>query len=91
MGVTLLPRAIAERADFRGSIRAHTLCHPQRRVDTLFVRHAGRRYSSALKSLVTCLTAAKTEDISRPTRAAMRPNGHPTAMAAPARAARRQG
>jgi DNA-binding transcriptional LysR family regulator len=90
MGITLLPRAVAERADFRGGIRAHTLTHPQRRVDTLFVRHTGRRYGSALESLVTCVTSAKADDIGRPTRVAMRPTGHPTTLAGASRAARRQ-
>lgn len=91
MGVTLLPRAIAERADFRGSIRAHTLTHPQRRVDTLFVRHTGRRYSSALESLVTCLTTAKAENVARAARAVLRPAGNGTVIAGVGRAARRQG
>jgi DNA-binding transcriptional LysR family regulator len=91
MGVTLLPRAIAERADFRGSIRAHTLTHPQRRVDTLFVRHTGRRYTSALESLMTCLTTTKAEDVRRPTRAVVRPTGPRAAIASTGRAARRQG
>jgi LysR family transcriptional regulator, cell division regulator len=91
MGITLLPRAIAERADFRGSIRAPTLTHPQRRVDTLFVRHAGRRYTSALESLVGCLATAKADEPSRPTRAAMRPPGRPTAIAGSGRTARRHG
>jgi DNA-binding transcriptional LysR family regulator len=91
MGVTLLPRAIAERADFRGSIRAHTLTHPQRRVDTLFVRHSGRRYTSALESLVTCLTTDKADGSSRPTRAVTRPTGRPAAIAGAGRVARRDG
>lgn len=59
MGVTLLPRAVAERADISGSIRIHTLTSQARRVDTLFIRHAGRHYSRALESLVECLTSTK--------------------------------
>ena len=34
MGVTLLPRAVVERADLARSIRAHALTSVQRRVDT---------------------------------------------------------
>jgi LysR family transcriptional regulator, cell division regulator len=96
MGVTLLPRAIADRADFRSGIRAHTLAHPQCNVDTLFVRHAGRRTTSALESLVTCLTDAAADDVARskavprPTKAVMRPTGRP-AVSGTGRAARRHG
>lgn len=58
MGVTLLPRAVAARAAAGGTIRTHTLASPRRRVDTLFVRHASRYHSSALKSLSACVASA---------------------------------
>jgi DNA-binding transcriptional LysR family regulator len=57
MGVTLLPRAVSERTNLKGSIRIHTLKTPQRRVDTLFIRHARRHCSRALECLLGRVTA----------------------------------
>jgi DNA-binding transcriptional LysR family regulator len=53
MGVTLLPRAVSERTNLKDSIRSHTLRSKQRRVDTLFIRHARRHCSRALENLVS--------------------------------------
>jgi DNA-binding transcriptional LysR family regulator len=41
MGVTLLPRAVAERSERDGSVRVHTLGGSHRRVETLFIRRRG--------------------------------------------------
>jgi len=54
MGVTLLPRAVAQRSELAGSIRAHTLTHVQKRVDTLFVRRRRVHEGSALNSFLGC-------------------------------------
>jgi DNA-binding transcriptional LysR family regulator len=59
MGVTLLPRAVAQRSELAGSIRAHALSHAQRRVDTLFIRRRRVHEGSALNSFLDCF-AAKT-------------------------------
>jgi DNA-binding transcriptional LysR family regulator len=58
MGVTLLPRAVAEKVNLRESIRCHALKSEQRRVDTLFIRHANRYRIRALDSLLECLSPA---------------------------------
>jgi DNA-binding transcriptional LysR family regulator len=55
MGVTLLPRAVSEKTNLKGSVRSHTLKSEQRRIDTLFIRHAHRHCSRALESLLDCL------------------------------------
>jgi LysR family transcriptional regulator, cell division regulator len=62
MGVTLLPRAVVERAGLNRSIRAHTLSHSQRKVETLFIRRRSINDSSALKSFVACIKS-KAPDI----------------------------
>jgi DNA-binding transcriptional LysR family regulator len=54
MGVTLLPRAVAQRSELAGSIRAHALTHAQKRVDTLFVRRRRVHEGSALNSFLGC-------------------------------------
>ena len=54
MGVTLLPRAVAQRSELAGSIRAHALNHAQKRVDTLFVRRRKVHEGSALHSFLGC-------------------------------------
>ena len=54
MGVTLLPRAVAQRSELAGSIRAHALNHAQKRVDTLFVRRRKVHEGSALNSFLGC-------------------------------------
>lgn len=55
MGVTLLPRAVAERSAMNGSISIHTLSPSHARVETLFIqRRAGHQYS-ALTGFVSCL------------------------------------
>jgi DNA-binding transcriptional LysR family regulator len=55
MGVTLLPRLVAERSDLAGHVSIHTLKPSQARVDTLFVhRRAAHRYS-ALAGFMACL------------------------------------
>lgn len=57
MGVTMLPRAVAERANLRDGIRCHTVTSEQRHVDTLFIRHAHRHRSRALDSFEECVTS----------------------------------
>jgi DNA-binding transcriptional LysR family regulator len=55
MGVTLLPRAVAERVNLRDSIKCHALESDRRLVDTLFIRHAHRHRSRALESFEQCI------------------------------------
>lgn len=55
VGVTLLPRAVVERTELKGSIRAHSLNNSQRRVETLFVRRRAAHESTALRSFAACL------------------------------------
>jgi LysR family transcriptional regulator, cell division regulator len=55
MGVTLLPRTVAERSELAGSVRAHALNHVQKRVDTLFIRRRRAHEGSALQSFLGCL------------------------------------
>jgi len=54
MGAALLPRAVAQRSELAGSIRAHALTHAQKRVDTLFVRRRRVHEGSALNSFLGC-------------------------------------
>ena len=55
MGVTLLPRAVAERSDQRKEISIHTLDTSWSRVDTLFVQRRSAHQYSALSGFVSCL------------------------------------
>ena len=55
MGVTLLPRAVAERSDQAGMVRMHTLNGPHRRVETLFIRRRAAHEGTALRSFLACL------------------------------------
>ncbi len=57
MGVTLLPRAVVERAGLNGSIRAHSLGDPPRLAETLFICRRSAHQDSALKSFVACLNS----------------------------------
>jgi DNA-binding transcriptional LysR family regulator len=59
MGVTMLPRAVVERSELSGSIRAHAV--GKSRVDTLFVRRRGVHDDSALRSFVAGLGKSRTE------------------------------
>ena len=55
MGVTLLPRAVVERADASGNIRIHALSAAQSRVDTLFIQRRSAHQYSALRGFAACL------------------------------------
>jgi LysR family transcriptional regulator, cell division regulator len=55
MGVTLLPRAVVERADLSGNIRIHALSSAQSRVDTLFIQRRSAHQYSALQGFTSCL------------------------------------
>ena len=55
MGVTLLPRAVAERSDQAGIVRMHTLSGPRRRVETLFIRRRAAHEGTALRSFLASL------------------------------------
>jgi DNA-binding transcriptional LysR family regulator len=55
MGVTALPRAVAERSDQAGMVRMHTLNGPHRRVETLFIRRRAAHEGTALRSFLACL------------------------------------
>lgn len=54
MGVTLLPRTVAERSE-SGAVRMHTLSGSHRRVETLFIRRRAVHEGSALRSFLVCL------------------------------------
>ena len=58
MGVTLLPRAVAERSDQAGIVRMHTLNGPRRRVETLFIRRRAAHEGTALRSFLACLKSS---------------------------------
>jgi DNA-binding transcriptional LysR family regulator len=55
MGVTLLPRLVAERSDLAGHISIHTLKPSQADVDTLFVHRRSAHHYSALAGFIGCL------------------------------------
>jgi DNA-binding transcriptional LysR family regulator len=55
MGVTLLPRAVAERSSQSADIRIHALTAAQSRVETLFIQRSGAHRYSALNGLLSCL------------------------------------
>src|SRR5262249_43494117 len=55
MGITLLPRAVAERSESSGAIRMHAVRSDQRRVDTLFIRRRTLHEGCALRSFLSCL------------------------------------
>jgi DNA-binding transcriptional LysR family regulator len=55
MGITLLPRAVAERSELSGAIRMHALRSEQRRVDTLFIHRRTLHEGCALRSFLSCL------------------------------------
>src|SRR5262245_7520979 len=59
MGVTLLPRAVAERSELNGAIRVHALRSEQRRIDTLFIHRRTVHETCALRSFVSCLRSSK--------------------------------
>jgi LysR family transcriptional regulator, cell division regulator len=58
MGVTLLPRAVAERGEHGGAIRMHTLSGAHLNVDTLFIRRRTVHEGAALRSFLACLNAS---------------------------------
>jgi DNA-binding transcriptional LysR family regulator len=58
MGLTLLPRAVAERSEQSGAVRMHTLSGSHRRVDTLFVRRCAGHEGTALRSFLACLKSS---------------------------------
>jgi LysR family transcriptional regulator, cell division regulator len=55
MGVTLLPRAVVERAEQNRSIRIHALTGSKGRVETLFIRRRDVHEDTALRSFVACV------------------------------------
>ena len=63
MGVTLLPRAVVERAGLTGSIRAHSLSGRSKWAETLFIRRRSNHEDSALKSFVGCLQSEALEPL----------------------------
>lgn len=58
MGVTLLPRAVAERSAHHDTIRVHALAGAHRRVDTLFIRRRATHEGTALRSFLACLKSS---------------------------------
>ncbi|MGE3915074.1 MAG: LysR substrate-binding domain-containing protein, partial [Hyphomicrobiaceae bacterium] len=58
MGVTLLPRAVAERSEQGGAVRLHTLSGTHRRVNTLFIRRRAAHEGSAMRSFLACLKSS---------------------------------
>jgi DNA-binding transcriptional LysR family regulator len=61
MGVTLLPRIVAERSELSGSVRTHRLKSSQSHVDTLFIKRRTVHQGSALQSFVDCLGSVQRE------------------------------
>jgi len=59
MGVTLLPRAVAERSQLSGDVRMHALHSEQRRVDTLFIHRRTLNEGSTLRSFLACLKTGR--------------------------------
>ena len=57
MGVTLLPRAVVERAELGGNIRIHALSASLARVETVLIQRRAMHQSSALQALAACLKA----------------------------------
>jgi len=57
MGVTLLPRAVVERAELGGHIRIHALSASLARVETVLIQRRAMHQSSALQALAACLKA----------------------------------
>jgi len=57
MGVTLLPRAVAQRSEQRGAVRMHVLDGAPRRIDTFFIRRRAAHDGSTLRSFLSCLKA----------------------------------
>ncbi len=61
MGVTLLPRAVVERAGLSGSIKAHSLGGLAQWAETLLVHRSTSHQDSALKTFVACLKSNDAE------------------------------
>jgi LysR family transcriptional regulator, cell division regulator len=59
MGVTLLPRAVAQRSEVSGAVRMHALRSEQRRVDTVFIHRRQIHQGCALRSFLSCVTTDK--------------------------------
>lgn len=57
VGVTLLPRAVAERSARSGDVKLHTLSDLHRRVETLFIYRRATHHGTALRSFLSCLKA----------------------------------
>lgn len=55
MGVTLLPRAVAERRDQAGDVRIHALSASHARVDTVLIQRRSAHQYSPLRGLAACL------------------------------------
>ncbi|MGD9805077.1 MAG: LysR substrate-binding domain-containing protein [Hyphomicrobiaceae bacterium] len=58
MGVTLLPRAVAERSEHGKAVRLHTLNGSNRRVETLFIRRRAAHEGTALRSFLACMKSS---------------------------------
>lgn len=61
MGVTLLPRAVVERAGLNDGIKAHSLSSTSKWAETLFIRRRSNHEDSALKGFVGCLKSEAAE------------------------------
>jgi DNA-binding transcriptional LysR family regulator len=59
MGVTLLPRAVAERSELSGAVRLHALRSEHRRVDTLFIHRRTLHEGCALRSFLSCVKTGR--------------------------------
>jgi LysR family transcriptional regulator, cell division regulator len=58
VGVSVLPRAVAERSEQRTEISLHTLDTPWSQVDTLFIQRRSAHQYSALSGFTSCLNDA---------------------------------
>jgi DNA-binding transcriptional LysR family regulator len=59
MGVTMLPRAVVEKAVANGRVRTHKVASPQGKVETLFIRRRAVHEDSAMKGFMACMKTGK--------------------------------
>ena len=58
MGITLLPRTVAEQSERSGLVRIHSLSSSNRRVNTLFIRRRAAHEGTTLRSFLSCLKSS---------------------------------
>lgn len=61
LGITLLPRSVAERMGGQREVSIHTLPRSEAQVETLFVRHRDSFLSSAVMAFMRCARATSAQ------------------------------